>query len=166
MTVLLLKYGATAGSADIEGKNALHVAAQFSFIDTIAYLGAKAPELLNAKDSNGQTPLMLGVSRSFGYDPTRLLIKLGSPVDEKDIHGTTPCYKTTNHLAIDVLIETGKASRLAVIWISVEISMDGYRVFVISMDIVDIHFKIELWKILSPIGVLAVILLDLISNNH
>ena len=30
------------------------------------------------------------------------------------------------------------------IWISMEISMDGYRVFVISMDIVEIHFKIEL----------------------
>ena len=113
MTVLLIKYGASAVSADIEGKNALHVAAQFSFIDIIAYLGAKIPELLNTKDCNGQTPLMLGVSRSFGYDPTRLLIKLGSPVNEKDIHGNTALHhaiKLANHLAIEVLIETGKAS--------------------------------------------------------
>ena len=68
------------------------MAAQFSFVDIKAYLGAKAPELLNGKYSNGQTPLMLGVSRSFSYDPTRLLIKLGSPVNGKDIHGNTALY--------------------------------------------------------------------------
>ena len=44
--------------------------------------------------------------------------------------------------------------------------MDGYRVFVISMDIVDIHFNIELFKILPPISLLALILLDFIFNNH
>ncbi|KAI6650888.1 hypothetical protein LOD99_5728 [Oopsacas minuta] len=113
MVVLLLKYGANAGSADIEGKNSLHVASQFSFIDIIAYLGAKVPELLDSKDVSGQTPLILGVSRSFGYDPTRLLVKLGSPVNEKDIHGNTALHhaiRLANHLAIEVLIETGKAS--------------------------------------------------------
>ena len=39
---------------------------------------------------------------------------------------------------------TYKTTGLPWIWISMEISMDGFRVFVISMDIVDIHFKIEL----------------------
>lgn len=113
MVVLLVKYGANPESADIEGKNCLHVASQFSFIDIIAYLGAKSPNLLCTKDATGQTPLILGVARSFGYDPTRLLIKLGSPVNEKDIHGNTALHhaiRLANHLAIEVLIETGKAS--------------------------------------------------------
>ena len=113
MVVQLIKYGANPEMPDIEGKTCLHVAAQFSFIDIIAYLGAHNPELLQSKDTNGQTPLMLGVSRSFGYDPTRLLIKLGSPVNEKDSHGNTALHhaiRLANHLAIDVLLEMGKAS--------------------------------------------------------
>ena len=35
--------------------------------------------------------------------------------------------------------------------ISIEISMDGYRVLVLSMDIVDIHFNVELLKIFKTV---------------
>lgn len=113
MLIALIKRGGNPSIPDGEGKSCLHIAAQFCFIDVIAYLGAKCPELLHQKDSNGLTPLMLGVGRSYGYDPTRLLIKLGSNVNEKDLEGNTALHhsiRLTNHLAIDVILDVGNAS--------------------------------------------------------
>ena len=36
------------------------------------------------------------------------------------------------------------------IWITMEIYMDGYRIFVISMNMVDIHPKVDYFKQVSP----------------
>ena len=40
---------------------------------------------------------------------------------------------------------------LPLIWITMEISIDGYRIFVISMDMVGIHLKVEYFKQEKPL---------------
>uniref|UniRef100_A0A6G1SP07 Palmitoyltransferase n=1 Tax=Aceria tosichella TaxID=561515 RepID=A0A6G1SP07_9ACAR len=77
MVVLLLKRGADYNIFDIEGCNALHLAAQFGHTAIVAYLIAKGMDI-DQPDLNGMTALMWCCYRITKVDPTRLLITLGA----------------------------------------------------------------------------------------
>lgn len=77
MVVLLLKRGANYNILDIEGCNALHLAAQFGHTPIVAYLVAKGMDI-DFPDANGMTALMWSAYRVSKVDPTRLLLTMGA----------------------------------------------------------------------------------------
>ncbi|XP_039257376.2 palmitoyltransferase ZDHHC17-like [Styela clava] len=85
MVVLLMQYGADPNVRDAEGCASIHVAVQCSHSNIVAYLIAKGvdPDLY---DANGKTPLMWATWRTFGIDPTRMLLSMHASVNFQDEH--------------------------------------------------------------------------------
>lgn len=77
MVVLLVKRGADLNVIDIEGCNALHLAAQLGHTPIVAYLIAKGMDI-DQPNANGMTALMWSAYRVSKVDPTRLLLTLGA----------------------------------------------------------------------------------------
>uniref|UniRef100_A0A0K2VH50 Palmitoyltransferase n=2 Tax=Lepeophtheirus salmonis TaxID=72036 RepID=A0A0K2VH50_LEPSM len=105
--VILVKRGARSDILDGEGAMALHLAAQLGHMSIVAYLLSKG-DSVDAKDSHGMTPLMWSVYRSYGVDPTRLLLTLGSELSIRDdVHGNTPLHwaiLAKNDMAVNLII--------------------------------------------------------------
>lgn len=77
MVVLFMKRNADPNIFDLEGCNALHLAAQFGHTAIVAYLVAKGMNI-DQPNANGMTPLMWSAYRVSKVDPTRLLLTLGA----------------------------------------------------------------------------------------
>ncbi|XP_035674442.1 palmitoyltransferase ZDHHC17-like [Branchiostoma floridae] len=83
MSVLLMQYGANPALLDGEGCACLHLAAQFGHTSIVAYLLAKGQDV-DMIDQNGMTALMWATYRTYGTDPTRLLLTFNASVNLGD----------------------------------------------------------------------------------
>jgi len=81
----LLSQGAEVSyQGSSEGKSALHIAAQFGYVETVKVL-LKAGADVNLKDKNGETPLFLAVLEG-GPEVQMLLTQSGaSPLSEEEL---------------------------------------------------------------------------------
>jgi len=110
MAVLLMRHGADPALEDLEGCSALHLAAQFGHSSIVAYLIAKGMDV-DLIDRNGMTPLMWASYRSFGVDPTRLILNFGASVNYADsVHKNTALHwaiSSSNTNTIKPLLSAG-----------------------------------------------------------
>lgn len=112
MVVLLMRYGADPEVLDGEGLNCLHIAAQYGFTDLVAYfLSCKVPLLIDCRDAEGRTALMVAAARANrSADPTRLLISLGSDlhaVDNNNNNALHHAAESCNYYAVQLLVDAG-----------------------------------------------------------
>jgi ankyrin repeat protein len=110
MVVQLIRRGADYNIFDIEGCNALHLAAQFGHTAIVAYLIAKGMDM-DQPDLNGMTALMWSCYRITKVDPTRLLLTLGASHKVTDSkQGNTALHwavQAKNLTAVTLLLEAG-----------------------------------------------------------
>ncbi|EDQ88415.1 uncharacterized protein MONBRDRAFT_37601 [Monosiga brevicollis MX1] len=107
---VLLKHGADPTFRDVQGFNALHIAAQFGFANLCAYFVAQGTDV-DSRDTEGRTALMWAAAKCFAPDLFRLLIGLGAHVNLQDntSQSTALHYAmaTSNTVAVRILIESG-----------------------------------------------------------
>uniref|UniRef100_A0A8C4Q4D6 Palmitoyltransferase n=1 Tax=Eptatretus burgeri TaxID=7764 RepID=A0A8C4Q4D6_EPTBU len=110
MVVLLMKYGADPSLLDGEGCSCVHLAAQFQHTAIVAYLIAKGLDV-DMMDQNGMTPLMWASYRTYGMDPTRLLLTFNATVNLGDkFHKNTALHwavLAANTNVINLLLDVG-----------------------------------------------------------
>ena len=110
MVVLLIKRGADYNILDIEGCNALHLAAQFGHTAIVAYLIAKGMDI-DQPNANGMTALMWSAYRVSKVDPTRLLITLGASLKFADFEQKNTALHwaimAKNLTSVTLLLEAG-----------------------------------------------------------
>uniref|UniRef100_S4RHH1 Palmitoyltransferase n=1 Tax=Petromyzon marinus TaxID=7757 RepID=S4RHH1_PETMA len=110
MVVLLMKYGTDPSLLDGEGCSCIHLAAQFQHTAIVAYLIAKGLDV-DMMDQNGMTPLMWAAYRTYGVDPTRLLLTFNATVNLGDkFHKNTALHwavLASNTNVIGLLLDAG-----------------------------------------------------------
>lgn len=105
LTSLLLRFGANASSRDMENKTPLHVVRS----ERIAMLLLKNMAIVNARDSQGSTPL-LEASERGDHLIVEALIKFGAEVNAVDDQGRTALHRVSGGnraYTIRVLMEAG-----------------------------------------------------------
>lgn len=79
---ILLKAGANPFARDDNDKTAMHLAAAKGPTEMVSYLSSYK-ELINAKDADGKTPLMLAVDEGH-FETAKVLLKIGASPFEKE----------------------------------------------------------------------------------
>jgi len=110
--VMLVKHGADPSIVDVQGFNALHLAAQFGFPLVCAYLISSEPGVdVDSTDPEGQTALMWACIKQMGPEIPRVLIALGASINTQcKAKGFTAmhfCVKSGNIGAAKVIVDAG-----------------------------------------------------------
>ncbi|MCP4726450.1 MAG: ankyrin repeat domain-containing protein, partial [bacterium] len=87
----------------------IHKTVQENNLDQAGKLLSENPDMVNAKDENGMTPLHLA-SRNVNNDMIELLISKGADVNAKDNNNVTPLHSLAFRGALEciiILVEKG-----------------------------------------------------------
>jgi len=107
--IKMCQHGAEPMTVDVQGFNALHLAAQFGFPFLCAYFTAQGANV-DATDPDGQTALMWAAIKQLDPNVVRMLIACGASLNMQDKNGTTALHfaiSSNNQGAVKALIEAG-----------------------------------------------------------
>ncbi len=107
ITVVLVTGMMVGGCKDSQNNvkdSPLHTAAIFGNLGEIESILAEKPELVNAKDDDGYTPLQLAITIFGKQEAVKLLIAKGADVNAKN-NGATPLHLTLTKLGDKEMVE-------------------------------------------------------------
>lgn len=99
----LVEHGSCIHCCDYNSRTALHIAAKNCDIDTLKWLTKIGCELVNTRDANNQTPLMICLQQRKPphtiFQAISMLLESGSNVSIQDIQGNTALLHGLNNPA-------------------------------------------------------------------
>ena len=107
----LIKLGADFHIANQRKQLAIHVACEYRLLEVASLMLKMDEDLLNIKDKDGNTPLMLAIGDLYSDKMAKMLIEAGADLNIKNTQGNTPLMlaitRTSANKMAELLIEAG-----------------------------------------------------------